>query len=131
MKSPSIVVLLILLLATTWALAAHDHLKTGNIGLLIIHQPLQVNGDSLPAGEYEVRHVTTSPSAHHLEFTRVTHVAQTDVDGPTTPYERQVAARVNCKIEVLDRIVSETSLQNEGSRVVKVEIKGENVAHSL
>ena len=120
-----IIAALVLGLAS-WAVAQDQAGKTGELKLA---SPAQVGSVVLPAGNYEVRHVTT-PSGHFTEFTRVTEW-NLGYEGTPTYTEREVVARVNCNMETLNAKVRKTAIEKEGSRIARLEIKGENVAHNF
>lgn len=124
-KHIAIIAALVLGLAS-WAFAQNN---TGKTGELTLASYTQVGSVILPAGNYEVRHVT-SPTGHFTEFVRVTHW-NLGFEGTPTYTEREVVARVNCHMQALNAKVDKTMIEKEGSRIARLEIKGENVAHNF
>ena len=124
-KQIGIVAALVLGLAS-WAFAQNN---TGKTGELTLASSAQVGSVVLPAGNYEVRHVT-SPTGHFTEFVRVTQW-NLGYEGTPTYTEREVVAKVNCNMQDLNAKVRKTMIEKEGSRIARLEIKGENVAHNF
>lgn len=124
-KQIGIIAALVLGLAS-WAFAQNN---TGKTGELTLASPAQVGSAVLPAGNYEVRHVT-SPTGHFTEFIRVTQW-NLGFEGTPTYTEREVVARVKCNNQALNAKVRKTLIEKEGSRIARLEIKGENVVHNF
>ena len=124
-KQIGIVAALVLGLAS-WAFAQNN---TGKTGELTLASSAQVGNVVLPAGNYEVRHVT-SPTGHFTEFVRVTQW-NLGYEGTPTYTEREVVAKVNCNMQDLNAKIRKTMIEKEGSRIARLEIKGENVAHNF
>lgn len=124
-KYIGIVAALVLGMAS-WAFAQNN---TGKSGELTLTSSAQVGGVVLPAGNYEVRHVTT-PTGHYTEFVRVTQW-NLGYEGTPTYTERAVVAKVDCNMQTLNAKVGKTVIEKEGSRIARLEIKGENVAHNF
>jgi hypothetical protein len=124
-KYIGIVAALVLGMAS-WALAQNN---TGKTGELTLAAAAQVGSVVLPAGNYEVRHVT-SPTGHFTEFVRVTEW-NLGYEGTPTYTEREVVAKVNCNMQALNAKVGKTAIEKDGSRIARLEIKGENVAHNF
>ena len=124
-KHIAIIAALVLGLAS-WALGQD---KAGKTGEFTLTSPAQVGSVALPAGNYEVRHVT-SPAGHFIEFARVTEW-RFEFEGPPTYYEREVVATVNCDMQALNAKAKKTIAEKEGVRIARLEIKGENVAHNF
>ena len=120
-----IITALVLGLAS-WAFAQGSAGKTGNLTLAA---PAQVGSVVLPAGNYAVRHVA-SPTGHFMEFVRVTEW-NLGYEGTPTYTDREVVAAVSCNMQSLNAKASKTVIEKEGSRIARLEIKGENVAHNL
>lgn len=111
---------------TSWALAQDKAGKTGEVTLVAA---AQVGSVALPAGKYEVRHVA-SPAGHFMEFTRVTEW-NLGYEGSPTFADREVVATVNCNMQALNAKASKTVIKQEGSRIARLEIKGENLVHNF
>jgi hypothetical protein len=124
-KYIGIVAALVLGMAS-WAFAQNNIGKTGELTLA---SSAQVGSVALPAGNYEVRHVT-SPTGHFTEFVRVTQW-NLGFEGTPTYTEREVVARVNCHMQALNAKAGKTMIEKEGSQIARLEIKGENVAHNF
>jgi hypothetical protein len=124
-KQIGIVAALVLGMAS-WAFAQNN---TGKTGELTLASSAQVGSVVLPAGNYEVRHVT-SPAGHFTEFIRVTQW-NLGYEGTPTYTERELVAKVNCNMQDLNAKVHKTVIEKEGSRIARLEIKGENVAHNF
>jgi hypothetical protein len=120
-----IITALVLGLAS-WAFAQRGAGKTGNLTLAAA---TQVGSVVLPAGNYEVRHVA-SPTGHFMEFVRVTEW-NLGYEGTPTYTDREVVAKVNCNMQSLNAKAGKTVIEKEGSRLARLEIKGENVAHNF
>jgi len=120
-----IITALVLGLAS-WAFAQGSASKTGNLTLAAA---TQVGSVVLPAGNYEVRHVA-SPTGHFMEFVRVTEW-NLGYEGTPTFTDREVVATVSCNMQSLNAKASKTVIEKEGSRIARLEIKGENVAHNF
>jgi len=110
----------------SWAFAQGSTGKTGNLTLAA---PAQVGSVVLPAGNYEVRHIA-SPTGHSMEFARVTQW-NLGYEGTPTYTDREVVATVNCSMQALNAKAGKTVIEKEGSRIARLEIKGENVAHTF
>jgi hypothetical protein len=110
----------------SWAFAQNN---TGKTGELTLARSAQVGSVVLPAGNYEVRHVTT-PTGHFTEFVRVTQW-NLGFEGTPTYTDREVVARVNCTMQALNAKVGKTVIEKEGSRIARLEIKNESVAHNF
>ena len=110
----------------SWAFAQGSAGKTGNLTLAAA---TQVGNVVLPAGNYEVRHVA-SPTGHFMEFVRVTEW-NLGYEGTPTYTDREVVAKVNCNMQSLNAKAGKTVIEKEGSRLARLEIKGENVAHNF
>lgn len=102
--------------------------KTGKTGYLTLSAPAQVGSVVLPTGDYEVKH-RASPTGHFVEFVRVTE-RHPGFKGPVY-YERSVVATANCTMQPLTEKVRKTVIEKDGSRITRLEIKGENVAHNF
>lgn len=124
-KHIAIVAALVLGLAS-WAFAQD---KTGKTGELTLAGPAQVGSVVLPAGNYEIRHVA-SPAGHFTEFARLT-AWNLGYEGSPTYTEREVVATVNCNMQALSAKAGKTVIEKEGSRIARLEIKGEKVAHNF
>lgn len=120
-----IIAILVLGLAP-WALAQN---KTGNTGNFTLTAPAEVASVVLPAGNYEVKHVI-SPAGHFMEFARIIEW-NLGFEGSPTYYDRTVVAVVNCTMQPLTATVGKTVIEKRGSRIARLEIKGENIAHVL
>jgi len=125
MRHIGIITAVVLGLAS-WAFAQGSAGKTGNLTLA---SPAQVGSVVLPAGNYEVRHIA-SPTGHSMEFVRVTEW-NLGYEGTPTFTDREVVATVSCNMQSLNAKAGKTVIEKEGSRVARLEIKGENVAHNL
>jgi hypothetical protein len=124
-KHIGIIAALVLGLAS-WALAQGN---TGKTGSFTLAGPAQVGSIVLPAGNYEVRHVAL-PTGHAMEFARIT-TWNLGYEGTPTYTEREVVATVNCNMQALNVKAGKTVFEKEGSRIARLEIKGENVAHTF
>ena len=111
---------------TSWALAQDKAGKTGEVTLVAA---AQVGSVALPAGNYEVRHVA-SPTGHFMEFARVREW-NLGYEGSPTFSDREVVATVNCNMQALNAKAGKTVIEKEGSRIARLEIKGENFAHNF
>jgi hypothetical protein len=120
-----IVAALVLGLAS-WAFAQNN---TGRTGDLTLASSAQVGSVVLPAGNYEVRHVT-SPTGHFTEFVRITQW-NLGYEGTPTYTEREIVAKVNCNMQYLNAKAGKTMIEKDGSRIARLEIKGENVVHNF
>ena len=125
MRHVGIITALVLGFAS-WAFAQGSAGKTGNLTLAA---PAQVGSVVLPAGNYEVRHIA-SPTGHAMEFARVTQWSL-GYEGTPTYTDREVVATVNCSMQALNAKAGKTVIEKEGSRIARLEIKGENVAHNF
>ena len=125
MRHIGITTALVLGLAS-WAFAQGGAGKTGNVTLAA---PAEVGGVVLPAGNYEVRRIA-SPTGHFMEFARITEW-NLGYEGTPTYTDREVVATVNCSMQALYAKVGKTVIEKEGSRIARLEIKGENVAHNF
>jgi hypothetical protein len=129
---------------TTWSFAQEglqdggmpgaDH-RAGKIGHVTITTSIQVGNTTLPAGDYEVKHVST-PTSHFVEFTRVVEIpnpawAMRRPPQGTPRYERQEIAEANCTLEPLAKKAGKTTvvISSNEARLTRLQIKGEDVAH--
>lgn len=96
---------------------------------LTLKAPAQVGSVTLPAGDYDVTH-RSSPTGHYMEFARV---RQTNLgyEGSPTYIEREVVANVDCTMQPLSSKVRKSAIDKEGSRIARLEIKGEKVSHNF
>lgn len=108
-----------------WGLA-QEKSKTAQVTLSTSGQ---VGSVVLPAGNYEVKHLT-SASGHLMEFVRVTEW-NAGFEGSPTYYERELVATVSCTMQPLTGRVGKTVIEKNGSRIVRLEINGENTAHAF
>lgn len=119
------IAVLVLVLAP-WSLAQNKESKTGYLALTA---PAQVGSVVLPAGNYEVTH-RFSPTGHFTEFARITEW-NLGYEGSPTYRERKVVANVDCTMQPLSAKVGKTVIEKDGSRIARLEIKGESVAHNF
>lgn len=103
--------------------------KVGKTAHLTLKAPAQVGTVTLPAGDYEVTQ-RTSPTGHYMEFARVTE-ENLNYEGSPTYYEREVVANVDCTMQTLESKVSKSTIEKDGSRIARLEIKGEKVSHNF
>jgi hypothetical protein len=129
---------------TTWSFARagfqeggmsdSDH-RAGKIGHVTIATSIKVGNTTLPAGDYEVKDVST-PTSHFVEFIRVVEipnpawVMRRPPQG-TPRYERQKIAEANCTLEPLANKSPKTTvvISSNEARLTRLQIKGEDVAH--
>lgn len=116
----------VVLWLASWTFAQGSKGKTGHLTLTAA---TQVGNVVLPAGNYEVRHVA-SPTGHLMEFVRVTE-SNLGYEGSPTFIDREVVAKVNCNMQPLNAKAGKTVIEKEGSRLARLEIKGENIAHNF
>ena len=109
-----------------WSFAQN---KSGKTGYLTLTAPAQVGGVVLPGGNYEVKH-RFSPTGHFTEFARITEW-NLGYEGSPIYREREVVANVDCTMEPLTAKVGKTAIEQSGSRIARLEIKGEKVAHNF
>lgn len=109
-------------LFSSLALAAeHEHMmKVGKKGEVVFSAPTKVGDLTLKPGTYRVQHRVEGEQ----HFIRFEALGASGTPGP---------GEVQCKVEPLSKKVSQTAVytttEDTGSRVTKVEIGGENVAH--
>lgn len=103
--------------------------QSGKTAHLTLKAPAQVGTFTLPAGDYEITH-RNSPTGHYMEFARVTET-NLGYEGSPTYYEREVIANVDCIMQSLSSEVSKSTLEKDGSRIARLEIKGEKVTHNF
>jgi hypothetical protein len=125
-KQIGIVAALMLGMAS-WAFAQNN---TGKTGYLTLTAPAQVGNVTLPAGNYEVKHRFSS-AGHYTEFARITEWTSGNFEGMSTFEEREVVAKVNCTMQPLTGKANKTTVEEDGSRIARLEIKGENVVHNF
>lgn len=96
---------------------------------LTLKAPAQVGSVTLPAGDYDVTHRSSS-TGHYMEFARL---RQTNLgyEGSPTYFEREVVTNVDCTMEPLSSKVRKSMIAKEGSRIARLEIKGENLVHNF
>jgi hypothetical protein len=126
----AMIVMLVLGL-TRWGLAQE---KTGKTGYLTLSAAAQVARVVLPAGNYQVKHLVV-PAGHFMEFVRVKEGLLDNRNGfegtPWTYYDREVVATVPCTMQSLTATVGKTAIEMDGSRIARIQIKGENIAHNF
>lgn len=103
--------------------------QVGKTAHLTLKAPAQAGNVTLPAGDYEVTH-RSSPTGHYMEFARVTET-NLGYEGSPTYYEREVVANVDCNMQPLSSKVSKSAIEKDGSRIARLEIKGEKVTHNF
>lgn len=121
-----IVAAMVLGLASLAVAQQQQHGKTAH---LTLKAPAQVGTFTLPAGHYQITH-HNSPTGHYMEFARVTE-ENLDYEGSPTYYEREVVANVYCTMQPLSSKVRKSTIEKDGSRIARLEIKGEKVAHKF
>jgi hypothetical protein len=131
---------------TTWSLAREglqeggmsgSNYRAGKIGHVAITTSIKVGNATLPAGDYEVKYVS-SPTSHFVEFIRVVEIpnpawAMRRPPQGTPRYERQKIAEANCTLEPLAKRARKTAvvMSSNEARLTRLQIKGEDVAHAF
>lgn len=103
--------------------------NTGKTVHITFKAPAQVGSTTLPAGDYEVTH-RYSQTGHYMEFARVTQ-SNLGFEGSPTYYDREVVARVDCTMQPATAKIRKTAVEREGTRIARLEVKGENVVHNF
>jgi hypothetical protein len=103
--------------------------KTGKTAHFTLSAPAQVGSVTLPAGNYEVKHIAPA-TGHFMQFVRITE-SNLGFEGSPTYTDREVVATVNCNMQTLAATVGKTVIEKNGSQIARLEIKGENVAHNF
>jgi hypothetical protein len=109
---------------------AEKTIKVGKTGDVTFGLEALVGDLRLKPGRYQIQHRTDGPD-HFVHFTEVTKNLPYGQSGGTTAVAHP--GEVKCRLEMLDHKVSATTVytREEGAatRVTKVLIRGENVAH--
>lgn len=107
-------------------------MKVGKTGEVIFDKETKVGDLTLKSGRYHLQH-RVEGSDHFVHFTEWTKPNPAYPSQPTSGQLKAHPGETKCKLEMLDKKASQTQvfLQAEGptQRVVKVEVRGENVAH--
>lgn len=111
---------------TVWGFAQNHPGKTG---FLTLTEPAQIGSVVLPAGDYQVTHRFSS-TGHYTEFARITE-SNLGFEGSPTYEDRKVVATVDCTMQPLPAKAGKTAIEKDGQRIARLEIKGEDVAHSF
>ena len=111
------------------AVAAEQTMEMGKKGEVSLSSETKVGDLTLPAGRYRLGH-RVDGSNHFIHFEGLT---------PGNPYFQTSSTvkghpgEVPCRVESVGRKISQTALyttqENGATRITKVEIAGENVAH--
>ena len=72
-----------------------------------------------------------STNLDFIEFARITEGWNPGVESVPTYREREVLASVACTMQPLTVKVGKTVIEQDGSRIVQLRIKGEKVAHNF
>jgi Protein of unknown function (DUF2911) len=103
--------------------------NSGRAVHITLKAPAQVGSTTLPAGDYEVTHLY-SQTGHYMEFARETQ-SNLGFEGSPTYYDREIVARVDCTMQPASARIGKTTVEKEGARIAKLEIKGESVVHNF
>jgi hypothetical protein len=113
--------------------ADHEHtMKVGKTGEVTFNKETKVGDLALKPGRYLFQH-RVEGTDHFVHFTEVTKPNPAYPTQPTAGQPKAHPGEVKCKLEPLGKKVSDTTLylneEGSGQRVVKAEVRGENVAH--
>lgn len=135
------ILLAVLLIGTVFVAvsfaANHDHhamagdkLVVGQQGTVLLEKPTKFGDYTLQPGEYVVQHAVEG-QGHILTFVNMATWASIQAGNPSTGN----AYAVKCEMEPLPTKVRKTTIttvpDGNGRRITRIEIKGENVAHTL
>ncbi len=113
-----------------------ETLKTGKKGEITLKQPTKVGDTTLQPGTYVVQH-RVSGSDHFMRFMELKKLAELNVApesmGWYTYTAENNAGEIKCRPEPAGATadVTTVTLTENGGRISKVSIKGENVMHVL
>lgn len=111
---------------------AGDKIIVGKKGEVMLSSPTQIGDQLLPSGHYLLQH-RTSGNEHFLHFTelkmfRGEHLTRAAAKTKDYP-------EIRCSVEPVSSKISQTTIETrmEGNTrvVTRIEIRGENVAHTF
>lgn len=116
----------------TQAAKGEQALKVGKTGEVDFATETKVGNLTLKPGKYQFQH-RVEGSDHFVHFTQVTKVNPSNQIGGGVP--KAHPGEVKCKMEPLNKKLTRTTIysqkENGFSRVTRMEVRGENVAHLL